>query len=165
MLQRTSTGKSLGTTARTTRTSRILSLRTALRPIMRRWGRRIIPWGGRATSPPLPSSLPSSLDGFMTFMTVVDPDGTYVFLRRVLQKNLRWEQKRENLFLVSPKKVRGACPEIEWRWRYGSADGAIDLGVGTDLMKVLPEYFWHWGKLTLLLAYLSQPLISGHTTN
>ena len=45
--------------------------------------------GGRATSPPSSPSSPSSLDGFITDMTVVDPYGTYVFLRRVLQNCLR----------------------------------------------------------------------------
>ena len=44
--------------------------------------------GGRATSPLSPSSSLPSLAVFMTDITVVNPYGTYVFLCRVLQKNL-----------------------------------------------------------------------------
>ena len=46
-----------------------------------------------------------------------------------------------------------------------SADGAIDLEVGIDFMKVLPDFFWFWCKIILVLAYLSRRVSSGHTTN
>ena len=37
-------------------------------------------------------------------------------------------------------------------------------GWDEHLMKVLPYFFGFWGKLTLVLAYLIRPLISGHVT-
>ena len=98
-------------------------------------------------------------------MTVDDPYGTYVFLRRVLQNFLRWEQKRGIWCLGVTEKSNRCLPgnwvEVKmWKRRWRDR-----LGGWNRLDEGSARIFWHWGKLTLVvLAYLSRPLISGHVT-